>query len=165
VEVVVGDAEHDRDRPREAVGEMHRLQDRVVVVLGLEAGEGAEGARREHLQVGELALADRQQREVRGFVAERLGVRARDQKVDEGTAVRRDRRTVFGHGRAFLRGVGAGYGTGLVADLRRTARASRGPMRSVPLRASTAHQVCGPLRSRRCQEVHDKRRPSTSANC
>ena len=51
------------------------------------SSEGAEGAGREHLQVGELAVVDRQAGQVGGLGGERFGVTAFDEQVDERAAV------------------------------------------------------------------------------
>jgi hypothetical protein len=105
VDIVVADTQHDRDRPRESVAQVHRLEDRAVVGLGLEPGKGAERAGREHLEIGELPFADRELREVGGLVGEGATLRVRRQQVHEGTAVGRDGPEVIGHGKASL-GVG-----------------------------------------------------------
>ena len=70
----------------------------MVVGLALEPGEGREGADREHLQVGELAVGDRELGKVGGLSAKGVGLGARYQQVDEGAAVRGDLVDV-GHGR------------------------------------------------------------------
>ena len=69
----------------------------MVVGLALEPGEGRERADGEHLQVGKLAVGDRELGKVGGFGAEAFGLRAGHEQVDEGSAVRRDLVDV-GHG-------------------------------------------------------------------
>ena len=48
--------EGDRDRPVVAGGGPHVLADLLVVLGALEAGQGRKGARRDHLEVGGVAL-------------------------------------------------------------------------------------------------------------
>ena len=56
--LLVGEREGDRDRPGEAVLQVHRLEDRAVVPFAYEASQGRERPHREHLQVGQLPLVD-----------------------------------------------------------------------------------------------------------
>ena len=80
----------------------------MVVGLALEPGQGREGADGDHLQVGELAVGDRELGKVGGFGAEAFGLRAAREQVDEGASVRSDLVDV-GHGR--LPAFRSGYGT------------------------------------------------------
>jgi hypothetical protein len=99
--VLVREGERHGDGPGQSVGQMHRLQDRVVVLLSLEPGERGERAHRKHLQVRELTFADVELRVVTGLCGQLLGLRARREQVDQRPAVRRDG-LVRGHGSAFL---------------------------------------------------------------
>ena len=56
--VVVGEGQRDRDRPGQAVRQVHRLQHGHVVRLAHEPPQRGQGPDREHLQVGELARVD-----------------------------------------------------------------------------------------------------------
>src|SRR5436190_15901011 len=100
---------------------MHRLEDRVVVALGLEPGERAEGAGGEHLQVRELSFADRDTRDVSGLVRQDLCVGGRNLQVHQRAAVRRDGGNVVRHGSPLPEWWSAdrargGYGTRVSAD-------------------------------------------------
>ena len=50
----------NRKRPREAGREPHRLENRFVVLLAHEALERRQGARREHVEIGQLARRERE---------------------------------------------------------------------------------------------------------
>jgi hypothetical protein len=80
----VGHRERHGQRPDGAVGELHLLDDARVVGLAHEAAQGRERAARHHVQVGDLALAQRDR-------LERLdaGGALADAR-DELAAVRRD---------------------------------------------------------------------------
>ena len=82
----VGDAEADRDRPQGAVGQAHRLGDRLVLLGPHEAGQRAVGAGGQGAQVGRLGRGQRQ----RGQRARRQDVRlvGVEAPVDELAAVR-----------------------------------------------------------------------------
>ena len=69
---------------------------------------GEQGADGDHLQVGELAVGDRELGQVGGFGAEAFGLRAAREQVDEGASVRGDLVDV-GHGG--LPAFRSGYGT------------------------------------------------------
>ena len=69
----------------------------MVVVLALEPGERRQRADGEHLQVGQLAVGDRDLGKVGGLCAEAFGLRAGREQVDQGAAVRGDLVDV-GHG-------------------------------------------------------------------
>ena len=55
----LGDRERDGQRPDRAVGELHALDDALVVGAAHEAAQRRERAAREHVEVGELAPAER----------------------------------------------------------------------------------------------------------
>ncbi len=91
------DVEGDRHRPQRAVGEPHRLADRVVLALGEEAAQRREGAVGEQLEVADLTGRQVPRREVDGYGLQLGGAVLVDQKVDELTAVWCDQ---LGHGMA-----------------------------------------------------------------
>jgi hypothetical protein len=82
----VGDAEADRDRPQGAVGQAHRLGDRLVLLGPHETGQRAVGAGGQGAQVGRLGRGQRQRGKRAGRKRARLvSVKA---PVDELAAVR-----------------------------------------------------------------------------
>ena len=78
----LGDGQADGQRPAQAVRELHRLDDALVVLAAHEAGERGERAGGEHVEVGELARRERDDLERVDVV----GARARP--LDEHAAVR-----------------------------------------------------------------------------
>jgi hypothetical protein len=100
--IVVGEGQRDRDRPGQAAGQVHRLQDGEVVGLADEPRQRGQGPHGEHLQVGELPGVHHQLGEVvrlgSGCFPPILG----HEQVDEVATVRSDRRVV-GHGASTFR--------------------------------------------------------------
>ena len=84
---LLGHGERDGHRPGQAAGEGHVLDDGVVVGLAHEAGEGAEAAVREQLEVGEVARVELDGGQVRHLAAQVLALLAADEQVDEFAAV------------------------------------------------------------------------------
>ena len=116
--------QRDRDRPCEPVLEVHRLQDRVVVTLALEADERRQCAHREHLEVRELAGVHDDLRQVRRLPGERPGLGALGQQIHERPAVGRDG-VLRGHGSSPSVGVPGGCPRGNVATQDTDARTPR----------------------------------------
>ena len=100
--VVIGQRERDRDRPRQPVRQVHRLQDGDVVVLPHEPRQRGQRPDGEHLQVGELPGVDHELGQVVGLGAGGISSTLGDEQVDELAAVRGDRRVV-GHGTSTFR--------------------------------------------------------------
>jgi hypothetical protein len=100
VSTVLVDRQRDRDRPRQAVLEVHRLEHRVVVGLAREPGERRERADGEHLEIGELPFGDDEGRQVASLLAECLGGGAVDEELHERSSVGID----AGHGRSSFPG-------------------------------------------------------------
>jgi hypothetical protein len=106
--VVLVRRQRDRDRPRQAVREVHRVEDRSVLALAHEARERRQRADGEHLEIGELALVHHELRMIHRVLAGRVALGLRDEEVHQRAAVRRaegsDRlpvRTVGGHASPF----------------------------------------------------------------
>ena len=78
---------------------MHVLDDGAVVLLAHEPGERGKRAHREHLQIGQLALADGHLGEMLGFLGRPLGLPSRKDQVDQRAAV-------WGNGLGRAHGVG-----------------------------------------------------------
>src|ERR671924_744682 len=87
---------------------MHRVEDRVVLRLALEACQRRERADRQHLEIRQLPLVHRELREIACLVGELVAVTFRYEQVDERSAVRRDR----------LGGLGLHGGVSIAATIR-----------------------------------------------
>ena len=86
--------ERDRDRPRRSVGETHALDHARVVRRSQESRQRADGARRDQLQVRDLARVQLDPGKPAGAPLDRRDFRLRDEPIDENAAVRFNQ---FGH--------------------------------------------------------------------
>jgi hypothetical protein len=80
----------DGDAPHQPGGEAHLVQHPSVVLLPHESGEGGQGAGGQHLQVGGLARAQGELRQLRGLLRGELRLLALEQQLDQLSAVRCD---------------------------------------------------------------------------
>ena len=71
VGLLLRDAERDRDRPRQAAGQVHGVDDALVLRLRHEAVERAEAAVGEQLEVGQLARVEAARRQALRLLLER----------------------------------------------------------------------------------------------
>ena len=80
----LGDGERHGERPDGAVRELHALDDALVVGAPHEAAQGGEGAARQHVEIGDLALAQRDALQLLDALRALAGAR------DERASVRRN---------------------------------------------------------------------------
>jgi hypothetical protein len=96
--LALGDRERHRQRPGQAVLEVHVLDDARVVTLDHEAGERRERARGDHVEVGGLLLGHAHAGKAGGLALEPGRLLAGDGAVDELAAMRRDHEAALGGG-------------------------------------------------------------------
>ncbi len=92
------DAERDRNRPRHTRRKPHLVARASVIRLAHEAGQRRERARREHLEIRDVASIERDRCELRRMRRERSALRGRRFQIDQlAAAVRRDCIFVVAH--------------------------------------------------------------------
>ncbi len=146
LQLLVGQRQGDRDRPRQPVGQVHRLEHGAVVGLALEAGQRRERPDGDHLQVRQLTLVHGELREVRRLLAQAVRLLRLREAVHQGPAVRCDR-VVLGHrGLAFSgRRARSRSGSGCLPERRRQhSGRQRGSRRRDILRPPPTARRSGP---------------------